>query len=465
MRTDLTRSVDGKGGPARIVVLGGGYGGAYCARSLERRLGSRAAQVTVIDRQNYFVIYPLLVEAGTGRVEPRHAVVSIRAFLKNGLFRMAQVVALDTQAREVVCQLPGEAETDRVPYDHLVIALGSVTRFPPIPGLREHALQMKSMADAVAMRDRAIGLLELADITADPQRRAALLHFVIVGANFTGAEVAGELDAFLRGARTDYKRIAQSDIRITLIDHGDRILSALDEELSMYAERNMRARGIEILLRETVTAVDEHGATLGSGRVIPAATVIWAAGIAPPPALVSLGLPVDQRGYLICERDLRVRGFDNIWGIGDCAVNNDAEGKAYPATAQHAVREGDWAARNIARTLRGLPPLPCDIRNRGSLAALGCRTGVANVFGIKVSGFLAWWLWRTVYLMKMPGIGRKVRIALDWTLDLFFRDEHVQLGVHRADWIADPNSRRQPEQPERRGTLVGAAAAAKGAGS
>lgn len=421
-----------QGAPARVVVLGGGYGGAYCARELERRLGRAGGRVTVIDRQNYFVIYPLLVEAGTGRVEPRHAVVAIRAFLKRGEFRMAEVAGLDLTKREVLCRLPGDG-VNRVGYDHLVIAMGSVTKFPPVPGLREHAHQMKSMADAVAMRDRAIGLLELANITESAERRAELLHFVIVGANFTGAEVAGELDAFLRSALPDYPSLKQSDVKITLIDHGDRILSALDEELSRYAEKNLRARGVEILLRETVTGIDAHSATLGNGRVIRAATVFWAAGIAPPPVLASLGLPVDQRGYLVCERDLRVKGFENVWGIGDAAVNDDAEGKPYPATAQHAVREGAWAAKNIARAIAGQATLPCDIRNKGSLAALGCRTGVANVFGIKVSGFVAWWLWRTVYLMKMPGLGRKVRIALDWTLDLFFREEHVQLGVHKIE--------------------------------
>jgi NADH dehydrogenase len=419
-------------GAARVVVLGGGYGGAYCARALERRLGSHA-QVTVVDRQNYFIIYPLLVEAGTGSVEPRHAVVSIRAFLRRSRFHMAEVTGIDPARGEVICRLPGDGGEQRLPYDHLVIALGSVTRLPDVPGLREHGFQMKSLMDAVGLRDRAIGLLEVADITEDRARRERLLHFVVVGANFTGAEVAGELDAFLGSALRRYTHLRRSDVRITLIDHGDRILSALDEDLSRYAEENLRRRGVEILLHESVSAIDENGATLINGRVIPAATVIWAAGIASPPVVSSLGLPLDARGYIICERDLRVKGFDNIWGIGDCAVNEDSQGKAYPATAQHAVREGAWAADNIARAIRGQPTRPCDIRSKGSLAALGCRTGVASIFGIKVSGFPAWWLWRTVYLLKMPGFARKLRIALDWTLELFFKRDYVQLGAHRLD--------------------------------
>jgi NADH dehydrogenase len=435
------------GPPARLVVLGGGYAGAYCARALERALRPSEATITVIDSQNYFVIYPLLVEAGTGSVEPRHAVVSIRAFLRRASFRIGEAAGLDLDRREVICRLPAGAGEDRVPYDHLVIALGSTTRLPPVPGLREHAFQMKSLMDAVALRDRAIGLLELADITDDPDLRRRLLGFVIVGANFTGAEVAGELDAFLRAALREYHSIKRSDIRITLIDHGNRILSALDEELSRYAEDNLRRRGIDILLHQTVSAIDEHSATLKDGRIIPAATTIWAAGIAPPPVLASFGLPTDERGYLICERDLRVKGHPELWGIGDCAVNADPTGQPYPATAQHAVREGAWAARNIARVLRGRDPLPCNIRSRGSLAALGCRTGVATVFGIKLSGFPAWWLWRTVYLLKMPGIARKLRIALDWTLELFFGRDLVQLGVHRLERTPAPTATTRPRAP------------------
>ncbi len=415
--------------PTSIVVLGGGYAGAYCAQALERRLRPDAADILVIDRQNYFVIFPLLVEAGTGSLEPRHAVVSIRAFLKRSEFRMTEVTGLDTAARQVLCRDQDGTE-QRIGYDHLVIALGSSTMLPPVPGLREHALQMKSMSDAVALRDRAIQMLELAAADAGG-RRAALLHFVIVGANFTGAEVAGELDALLRAAVKRYRVLSQRDIKITLIDRSDRILAALDPSLSEYARQNMARRGIDIRLHESVSRIDATSVTLASGPVLAAHTTIWAAGIAPPRALGRFGLPVDQRGYLVCERDLRVKGFENIWGVGDSAVNNDADGKSYPATAQHAVREGAWAAKNIARVLKSQATLPCDIQSQGSLAALGCRTGVANIFGFKVSGFAAWWLWRTVYLLKMPGLGRKIRIALDWTLDLLFRRDYVQLGVHR----------------------------------
>lgn len=412
----------------RIVVIGGGYAGAYCAQALERK--AKGASVLVIDRQNYFVIFPLLVEAGTGALEPRHAVVSTRSFLRRAAFRMAEVVGLDAAAREVVCRDPDSGREDRVGYDHLVVALGSVTMLPMVAGLREHAMQMKSMGDAIAMRDRAIRMLELAD--ADMANRKELLHFVIVGANFTGAEVAGELDAFLRSAIRKYPNLSRGDYRITLVERSERILGALDPELSEYARKNMERRGIDVRLKESVTRIDATSATLASGPVIACRTVIWTAGIAPPPVLAALGLPVDAKGYLVCERDLRVKGHDRIWGVGDCAVNEDAQGRAYPATAQHAIREGVWAAANIARVMAGRPTRPCDLKSQGSIAALGCRTGVAVIFGVKLSGFWAWWMWRTVYLMKMPGLGRKMRVALDWTLDLFFKRDDVQLGVHRG---------------------------------
>jgi NADH dehydrogenase len=373
-------------------------------------------------------------------------VVSIRSFLKRTTFRMAEATGLNLTRHEVECLAP-DGKSERIPYDHLVIALGSVTKLPPVPGLREHGFQIKSLGEAVALRDRAIYFLELADGTVDPQIKAEALHFVVVGANFTGAEMAGELDAVLSAALHEYRNVNRSDIRITLIDHGERILPALDERLSAYAARKMEERGIKVRLRESISVIGERSVTLRSGETLTTRTVIWAAGIAPPPVVASLGLPLDERGYILCERDLRVRGLDLVWGIGDCAVNPDPQGRPYPSTAQHAVREGAACARNIARVLRGRPTRPCDINSQGFLAALGCRTGVAQVFGLEISGFAAWWLWRTVYLLKMPGFARKLRVALDWTLQLFFRREYVQLGVHRIERPECPPGRAEGPEP------------------
>jgi NADH:ubiquinone reductase (H+-translocating) len=426
---ETMRELEPPGSRPRIVVLGCGFAGAYCAQELERRLGPDDAEIFLIDRNNYFVFYPLLVEAGTGAIEPRHAVISIRSFLRRERFLMAEVVDIDLEAQQVVCAQPTLGKVHRIAYTHLVIALGSVTNVPDVPGLHQHGFQLKSLGDAVMLRDRAIEMLELAAECDEVSRRASLLHFVIVGGNFTGAELAGELESLLQGAVRRYETIVREDIRMTLIDRGDRILSALDPRLSRYAMENLRRRGVHIRLRDSVVEIGPRHAVLQSGETVATETVIWTAGIAPPPIVPRLSLPVDDKGYILCERDLRVRGFENVWGIGDAAVNIDVRGDAYPATAQHAVREGVVCARNIVRVLRGRAARPCNIGTRGSLAALGRRSGVAEVFGIRISGFLAWWLWRTVYLFKMPGIRRKLRVVLEWTVELFSRRDYVQLGI------------------------------------
>jgi NADH:ubiquinone reductase (H+-translocating) len=427
----------------RIVIAGGGFGGAYCARQLESSLRAGEADILLIDRKNYFAFSPLLVEAGTGSLQPRHAVVSLRSFLRRARFRMARVEAIDLAARELAVRVDAghrASPLERVPYDHLVIALGSVTKVPDVPGVAEHAFEMKSLTDAVTLRDRAIQMLELADAASDEAARRSLLHFVVVGGNFTGAEVAGEFEVFLREASRRYRNVPPGACHITLVEMADRILGALEPELSEYALRQMRRRGIDVRLKTTVERIGEDGARLSDGETIAARTVIWCAGIAPNPLIARLGLPTDARGYILCDRDLRVKGYANVWGIGDSAVNVDAQGRAYAATAQHAVAQGKHLAKNLARVVRGASALPFNYSSRGSTAALGCRTGVASVFGIKLSGFAAWFVWRTVYLAKMPGLGRKVRVALDWTLDLLFPRDYVSLGAHRTESQRDEMS-------------------------
>jgi NADH dehydrogenase len=419
----------------RIVIVGGGFGGAYCAQKLERLLRPGEAEVVLLDRNNYFIFYPLLVEAGTGSLEPRHAVVSIRSFLDRTRFVMADVMSVDSERREIVAHLPGEGQELRLGYDHLVLTPGSVTRLPDVPGLQQHAFEIKSLADAVALRDHAIRQLERADSIDDPQVRRVLLHFVVVGANFTGVEVAGEFHVFLQRARGHYNNVHRDDITVTLLEIGPRILPALDRDLAEYATERMTRRGMVVRLGTSVRSVEANRVVLSDGTALPSETVIWCAGIAPSPLVARLSAPVDERGYIVCDRELRVQGSDHVWAIGDSAVNPGPDGRAYPATAQHAVRQGQHLARNLVRVLRGRSPLPCDIRSKGALAALGCRTGVAKVFGVKLSGFPAWFLWRTVYLMKMPGFARRLRVALDWTMDLLFPKDFVQLGLsgnHRA---------------------------------
>jgi NADH dehydrogenase len=413
----------------RIVIVGGGFAGAYCAQALERQLRPGEADIVLLDRNNYFIFYPLLVEAGTGSLEPRHAVVSIRAFLDRTRFVMGEVVAVDLDARQVAYRPPGGQETVLLGYDHLVLAPGSVTRLPDVPGLRERGFEMKSLGDAVRLRDHTIRQLERADANADESVRRRLLHLVVVGGNFTGVEVAGEFQVFMRRASRRYKAVGRDEIGVTVVELGSRILPALDEGLARYASERMARRGMRVVLGTSVASIGDGFVSLTNGETLAADTLIWCAGIAPSPLLDSLELPKDSRGYLLCERDLRVSGRSEVWAVGDSAVNLGPDGAPYPATAQHAVRQGAHLADNLARALRGRPTRPCDIRSRGELAALGCRTGVARVFGFKLAGFPAWFLWRTVYLLKMPGLARKLRVALDWTIDMVFAKDAVQLGL------------------------------------
>lgn len=416
----------------RVVILGGGFGGAYCAQALDRAVRKDLLDVTVIDRNNYFVFTPLLVEAGTGSLHPRHAVVSIRSFTGACTFRMGEITGIDTDARTISYQGIGSEEDEIIPYDQLVISLGSVSRQPPVSGLREHGYEIKSLGDAVALRDHTIGLLEMADAEPDKVKQRALLHLVVVGGNFTGVEVAGEFHVFMRQACRTYPNLDPEDCKVTLVEISERILPALDADLSAYAARKMNDWGIDVLLNSTAQAIEKDGVVLHEGRRLAAKTTIWCAGIAPNPLLAGLNLPANDLGYILCDTDLSVRALENVWAIGDCAVNIDPGKRAYPATAQHAVRQGAHLARNICRVSAGRKAVPFVYNPLGSLVALGCRTGVAKIFGIKVSGFTAWFLWRTVYLFKMPGLVRKVRLALDWTLDLLFKKDFVQLGVHRT---------------------------------
>lgn len=417
--------------PRRIVILGGGFAGAYCAQQLEKELRNTDVQIWLLDRNNYFVFYPLLVEAGTGSLEPRHAVVSLRSFLKRTEFRMAEILDVEPKRQRVHYHRIGAEEHAELGYDHLVIALGSVTRLPNVPGLAEHGFQLKGLADAVALRDRAIRMLEIAAGTSEKTKRERLLHVVIVGANFTGVEIAGEFLAFLREASRRYPNIDPRECQVTLVERSERILGALDADLADYAKRQMERRGMRVLIHASAQEIRADAVVLTNGEVLPSCTTIWCAGIAPPEVLREVGLPLDPLGYLLCESDQRVLGCENVWAIGDCSIQRSQEGHPLPATAQRAVQEGKHLAKNLRRVLLGQQPQAFRYSDRGALAALGCRTAVAKVFGVKLSGFFAWFLWRTVYLYKMPGWSRRLRVALDWTADLFFRRDYVQLGLHR----------------------------------
>lgn len=443
------------GAKRRVVILGGGFGGAYAAQELCRLLSRSDFEVTLIDRNNYLLFYPLLVEAGVGVIEPRHVVVPLRKFMRGGDFRMAEVLGVDFAEQQVEFKVIGSDLPERMHYDHLIFGLGSLTRIPTnIPGLREHGFQLKSLTDAVELRDRAIRLLELANTVRDPVRRKALLSVVVIGANFTGVELAGEYQAFLEEAAKDYPNVQKGDIRLTMLEYGERILPAVDPELAEWCHRTLSERGLDIRTKTTVTEIGEDYAVLTTGERIPASTVVWAAGIAPSPMIAKFGLPTNERGYIECERDLRVKGFDNVWAIGDAATVFDANGKPYAATAQTASRQGPLAARNVVATMQGQPTQPFEFKVLGSFAAIGHRSAAAEVMGRNVTGFLGWVMYRGAYLMKMPTFGMKLRLLMDWTLELLMRSTPVQIGVHHREPRGMGYPTDQEELPPARAKLL-----------
>ena len=424
--------IDYAGARKRIVILGGGFAGAYAAKQLQKSL-PKGWEFTLIDRNNFLLFYPLLVDAGVGTLEPRHVVVPIRDFVRDQDFRMAEVVDADLEKQRVHFRMIGSDLTEAMSYDHLVIGLGSVTRMPPVKGLEQFGFQLKSLADSISLRDRAIQLLELANTLEDAEQRRALLRIVVVGANFTGVELAGEYQEFLTQASESYHNVRFSEISIVVIEIADRILQAIDEDLASYAMVHLKRRGLDIRTQTSVKEVCEDKVILSDGSDLSTYTSIWAAGIAPSPLLDKVdGLP-REKGWISTDQTMQVQGFDNVWAIGDLAHVDLGEGKSYGATAQNAVREGTHVAKNIVRSINKERLEPFVFKPLGSLAALGCRTAVAKVFGIKIAGFVAWWLFRTVYLAKMPSWSRRIRIVMDWTTDLFFKRDVVQLGVPRIN--------------------------------
>jgi NADH:ubiquinone reductase (H+-translocating) len=418
------------GSVKRIVIVGGGFGGAYAAQRLAKK-APKGVEVLLVDRQNFLLFYPLLIEAGVGQLEPRHVTVPIRSFLgRRAKFLMAEVESVDLESQQLLYSVAGIGEHENLHFDHLILAPGSVTKLPNIPGLAQHAFQLKSLKDSIEFRDRGIRLLEIANATQDENLRRAQLRIVIVGSNFSGIELAGEYHEFLESQAENYPNIDGSDIEVVVIEYADRILPAIDPDLAIFARRNLERRGLTIHTKTSITEVAEDHVVLTTGQMLPTFTTVWCAGIEPSPLVAKIaGLPLTDRGYIRCDRTARVEEFQNVWAVGDSAYIPDRNGQAYTATAQNASRQGPLAADNVIRTMKGETLEEFDYNPVGSLAAIGCRTAVARVFGIKLAGFVAWWMFRTVYLLKMPSLSRRVRIVIDWTLSLFFKQEPVQLGV------------------------------------
>jgi NADH dehydrogenase len=423
----------GGGAAPRILILGGGFGGVYAALELEKMLArGLQARVTLVNKENFFLFTPMLHEVAASDLDLTNIVSPVRKMLRRVDFFQGSVEAVDLDARTAVLSHGSDGHRHVVEYDGLVLALGSVTNFFNLPGLAERALTMKSLGDAMHLRNRLIAHLEEADTECAASIREPLLTFVVAGGGFAGVETVAGMNDFLREALPYYPHLTEDDLRVVLVHPGEVILPELGAELGRYAQERLAARGVEIRAGTRVASVDDGGVRLDDGTTIPTRTLVWTAGTSPHPLLAGLPCAKD-RGRIRVDEHLQVPGRPGVWALGDCALVPDRRsGGAHPPTAQHALREGRVVARNIAARLEGRAPIPFDFATLGQLAAIGRRTGVAKVFGLKFSGFLAWWLWRTIYLGKLPRLEKKVRVALDWTLDVFFSKDLVQFLSERS---------------------------------
>jgi NADH dehydrogenase len=417
----------------RILILGGGFGGLYAALELEKTLARDPdVHVTLVNRENYFLYQPMLHEVAASDVDLSNIVSPVHRLLRRVHFIAAEIEAIDLEGRIVRIAHGLDGHPHLLEYDYLVLSLGSVTRFHGIAGLEEHALTMKTLGDAIHLRNRLIAHLEEANSECCALERNPLLTFVVAGGGFAGVETIAGMNDFLHDAVRFYPNLESSDIRLVLVHSGDVILPELGDRLGRYAQSRLAARGIEIRTGQRVTAATEEGVTLSDGTTIPARTILWTAGTAPSPLIENLPC-VHAQGRLQVNEFFEVPEWTGVYALGDSArVPDVTTGGACPPTAQHALRQGRTVAHNLAAAIRGGNRRPFRHRSIGALAAIGRRTGVAKVFGISFSGFLAWWLWRTVYLAKLPRLEKKIRVMLDWTLDLFFAKDLVQFEIVRS---------------------------------
>jgi NADH dehydrogenase len=416
----------------RIVIAGGGFAGLYAAMHFDKRLARRAdVEVTLISRENFILFTPMLHEVAAGDLYPGDIVNPLRRILRHVTVVEAEVDAVDLTARKIRCRAGVRDVELEFEFDQLLLTLGSETNFFNMDGVRDWSVTMKSLSDAALLRNRMVALLEEASLQSDEAARRQLLTFVTAGGGFSGAETTGAVNDFVRETVRYYPQLREELIRVVVVHPGNFLLPELGEELGRYAEHKLRERKVEVIKGQRVANYDGVVVTLSDGTSIPAATLIWTAGVKPSPVIAQL--PCEkERGRLLVSEYLAVTGVPGLWAAGDCAavpiLNTE---NFHPPTAQHGLREGVTVAKNIEAMVLDRSLKPFRFKMLGQLASIGHHTGVAMVFGIKFSGFIAWWFWRSVYLMKLPRLGKKLRVMASWTLDLFFGQEIEQMVTVR----------------------------------
>ena len=438
--------------PHRVLILGGGFAGVMTAQALERRLGRRTdVEVWLVSRDNFMLFTPLLPEVCSGALEPRHVVSPLRGMLRrpSSWCITADVESVDLDGSAVtVMGRDGDLHTLR--YDTLVLALGGVTYGFGIPGVEEHTVGMKSLADAFSLRNRMIEILERADLEEDPDEKRAQLTFVVGGGGFSGVETAGEVEDFIQRVRKRYyPKLRRTDVSAHLVEARDRILPEMPGPMGDYARRRLEQRGYEVLTGMPIKEVRENAVVIGEGpaqRTIPTRTVIWTAGVRPSPLVARIGVEVDRAGRAITAATMAT-SRPGVFAIGDCALIpnvDDPDGPPHAATAQNAVREAKALAHNVLAHIDGKPPRPFRYRPLGQLASIGHHTGVGVVFGVPVRGLLAWFMWRGYYWSRTPGFNRKVHVGLEWLLTSIFGTDPVQLKVEDEHSAMGSSGQRRP---------------------
>jgi NADH dehydrogenase len=422
-------------GRLRVLILGGGFAGYYTLHGLEKRLPrNRELEITLINRENYMLFTSLLHEVAASDLDPADIVNPLHRLVHRAGFFSGEVQNIDLEHKTVAVTQGGDGKAHTFEYDYLVIGLGSESNFYDLPGVEENSITMKCLEDAVFLRNHMIDQLEAADFDRE-QHDPATLTFVVCGGGFSGVETIGAMTDFLRDATKSYSNLRPEMIRLILVHMGPQLLPELGGQLGVYAEKKLGERGVEVILNTSVRAFENGAVQIGPGetaRSIPAETVVWTAGVKPANAVQ--GLPAKKvKGRLLTQPTLELPEWPGVYAVGDCAAIPDPHhpGNFYGPTAQNALRQGELVAKNIASAIGGRRQRPFRYRVLGQLAAIGQRRGIANVFGFRFSGFAAWWLWRTVYLYKLPGLRKKVRVAMDWTLDAIFGKDLVQFRTSR----------------------------------
>ncbi|HYL35982.1 MAG TPA: FAD-dependent oxidoreductase [Bryobacteraceae bacterium] len=422
-------------GRKQIVILGGGFGGVYTARCLEKLLRPEEADICLVNRENYWVYQPMLPEVISGSIGLTDVVSPIRRLCPRTHLVMREVEEIDLKDRAVTVSPGFRPRQKKIPYDYLVIALGEVTNFYGMPGMLENAMPFRTLADAIALRNHLIHVLEEADVEEDPDLRRRLLTFVVGGGGFSGVEVLAELNNFVRDVKKNYLRLRNEQVRCVLVHSRERILPEMADPLALFAQKILKKRGVEIVLKDRLVAATSEKAILKSGLEIPCKTIISTVPSAAIPVLAKLDCAKDK-GSLRVNASLELAGYEGqVWALGDCAAIQTASGKPVPPTAQHATREATTCAVNIAAAIRAGQPALFAFEGLGTLGSLGHGSAVAQILGLRISGLAAWILWRAIYLMKIPGIKSKFRISMDWFLHLLFPPDLAQTRMEAESGI------------------------------